>query len=332
MKNPLIPMGAITTSMTKAQIKEMMTAYKEAGIEQYLFYARGGCDVEFMSDEWLDICENIVNEAEALGIDIWLYDEYDCPSGTCHGKLFEKHPEYKAATIHIENGKYEIFHGEGYLPMVDVTNPDAVDEFIKMTYEKLYARLGDRFGSVIKGVFSDEPSFCFNPSKPCRTYPYSDGIENEYKEKFGGDLFDGLISDNADCLENYFSLIGEKFRKSYIEKIASWCAEHGVVSTGHLLEEQNMKNAVLSNGNVIRDLRAFGMPGMDEIRTEIGDGTEWITLGSIQAARKGINGALTELFALGPCDMPVARLLQMIDLTALFGVDHYVLAVSAADA
>lgn len=333
MKNPLIPMGAITGPMTRDEIATMMRRYADAGIERYLFYARGGCDVPFMSEEWLDICENIVLEAEALGIEIWLYDEYDCPSGTCHKTIIEDHPEYESACVCVIDGKCTVVRGSAYVKMADLMNPAVTDLFIERTYERLNARLGDKFGKVIKGVFTDEPSLAFESPEAYFKYPYTDGIENEYKARFGRDLFEGLASGDAKCIADYIELVGEKLRTSYVDKIAAWCEAHGVLMTGHLLEEEDVRTSVMANGDAIRTLRGFSVPGMDEIFTNIGKDTEWLTLGTVAAAsRYKKNGAIAELFAFGPCDQPIARMLQMIYLVSLFGVDKYVLAVSACDA
>ena len=47
--------------------------------------------------------------------------------------------------------------------------------------------------------------------------------------------------------------------------------------------------------------------------------------------RRNGNGGLAELFALGPCDMPIGRMKKMIRIVSMFGVDHYVLAVAQLD-
>lgn len=331
--NPLIPMGAITSSMTRKEVRSMMDAYAEQGIEQYLFYARGGCTIEFMSEEWLELCENIVLEAERCGIKVWLYDEYDCPSGTCARSILRDHPEFTAKAIRVTDGKIEITHENvSYVPITNLLDPEAVGEFMNRTYEKLYARLGKYFGSVIIGIFTDEPGLGGMLRKTVENHPYTDGIEIEYRKAYGEDLFEGLISGDCGTLINYYQLLAKRFRENYIERIASWCRERGILFTGHLLEEVNLRNACRSSGNLLSALRAFSLPGMDEIFTHIGfhDSTEWITLGTILSA-KSENGALAELGAFGPCDQPLSRFLQMIRLAAMFGVDHYVCAVAGAD-
>ena len=327
-------MGAITGPMTKDEIRSMMEAYAEQGIEQYLFYARGGCTIEYMSDEWLDLCENIAAECKRLHVDLWLYDEYDCPSGTCAKTILADHPEYAAKGIRVKDGKIEITdENVSYIPITDLLNTDAVSEFIHRTYDKLYARLKRFFGSTIVGIFTDEPGLGGTLRARVETHPYTPGIEIEFKNKYGKDLYTGLLSGDAETLERYYALLGERFRKTYIERISAWCRERGVLFTGHLLEEQSIRNADRSAGNLLNALKGFTLPGMDEIRGDIALSvdTEWVTFGTALSARNE-NGALAELGAFGPTDQPLCRYLQRIRFAAMFGVDHYVLAVSGADA
>ena len=72
IKNPLIPMGAITGDFSREQIRTMLNRYAEAGITQFLIYPRDGCDVEYMSERWLEICGDIIEYAAMIDMDIWL--------------------------------------------------------------------------------------------------------------------------------------------------------------------------------------------------------------------------------------------------------------------
>ena len=77
----------------------------------------------------------------------------------------------------------------------------------------------------------------------------------------------------------------------------------------------------------------FTLPGMDEIFTrQFNDNMEWLTFATVEhGIRRTGNGGLAELFALGPCDMSLARMKKTMRLAGMFGVDHYVLAVAQLD-
>ena len=151
MKNPLIPMGAITGNPTKTEIDEVMHLYAQVGIEQFLIYPRSGCEIEYMSERWIELCRDIIEAAKREKIDIWLYDEYNWPSGTCRGKVMRENEEYYAKSVFVEGGKCVIKKNEEY---ADILNADAVDCFIKNTHEVYYQHFGEYFGTVIKGIFA----------------------------------------------------------------------------------------------------------------------------------------------------------------------------------
>lgn len=357
MKNPLIPMGAITGDMTTAEIDVMMKRYADQGLGQFLMYPRDGCEIEYLSDRWFEVCGDIIRAAERYGIDIWLYDEFNWPSGTCMGAVIAADPEFSAKCVAVKNGKCEIVETvrPGCIPenYADILNPDAVDLFIKLTHDVYYERFGEYFGSVIKGIFTDEPSMAYFLSDGS-VYPYTKGLEDIYRSETGRDLFADILNPTSETDRLILGLTARLFCENYIGRINDWCERHGILMTGHLLSESNTHSSLVANGDIIADLRGFGLPGMDEIgtRTSIAR-AEWMTFGVLEAAIRsksggldckpgglnskpgGLNsksGGLAELFALGPTDLVPARIEQMIWLTAMFGVDHYVLAVAASDA
>lgn len=332
MKNPLIPMMAITGNPTKSEINEIVSMYARQGIEQLLIYPRSGCEIEYLSDRWIEVCGDIIEAAKRLKIDIWLYDEYNWPSGTCHGNVMRENEDYYAKSVFVENGKCDVKINTKY---ADILNADAVDCFIKNTHEVYFRHFGEYFGTVIKGIFTDEPeiwTLTWNGGK----YPYTKNLEVIYHDRFGRDLFEDMTEGepSKEFKLNLMELLSELFITNYLKKINDWCISHGIFLTGHTMNELNMCKAVKASGNTIKALRSFSLPGIDEIFTHVSIAEEeWLTFGSGEAAIREVgNGGLAELFALGPTDIPPSRIEQMIWLSAMFKIDHYVLAVSALDA
>ncbi|MBQ8509735.1 MAG: hypothetical protein IJ493_07505 [Clostridia bacterium] len=352
IRNPLIPMGAVTGDLTRQQIQTMLRRYADKGIQQFLMYPRDGCDVPYMSERWLEICGDIIETAASLDMDIWLYDEFNWPSGTCYGKVMEENHDYASTCVKIEDGRCVIaktVRAPGSIPesYADILNPDAVDCFIRLTHEVYYQRFAPYFGTTIKGIFTDEPSinyFTYGGGK----YPYFKDADRLYAAETGRDLFADMLEGSERFLCDYYDLLTRRFREVFVDRIAGWCSAHKILLTGHLLAEQDMCASVRANGDAIHVLRGFTLPAMDEISTCTSiDKAEWLTYGTLQAAiRKhssgghetscglceNAKGGLVETFALGPTDLPPARVEQMLWQEAMFNIDHYVLAVSAADA
>ena len=51
-------------------------------------------------------------------------------------------------------------------PLADILNPEAVQAFIRLVYQRFYDEFSDYFGTTIKAVFTDEPSFLGRNSEP----------------------------------------------------------------------------------------------------------------------------------------------------------------------
>ena len=341
---PLIPMGAITGKPDEQTVRETLEAYKAVGIDQYLIYARSGLELEYMGEEWLQMCEQFCKHAKRLGMSIWLYDEYNWPSGSCKGRVPAENPEFESrqyAVYKNADGTYDwqVVHSPGW---VDNYSFKAMERFIELTHKKYEQRLGPYLGSTVAGIFTDEPSHPTPVSlsrKPALLFRYFDGAEAEYKAATGRELradVQAYLADNAkdEVWAVYYGLLGERFRKAYFDPIRAWCDRAGVLSTGHMIAENDTSSSALYNGKPLHALKGLTLPGMDEIGTRYDPANiEWLTLAVAQHAigRVG-NGGLVELFALGPSDMSHATQRQMIWLCALHKMDRYLLAIAPLDA
>ena len=341
---PLIPMGAITGKPDEQAVKETLEAYKAVGVDQYLIYPRSGLEYEYMGEEWLQVCEWICKHAKRLDMAVWLYDEYNWPSGSCKGRVPAENPDFESrqyAVCKKPDGKFEwkIVHSPGW---VDNYSFEAMERFIELTHKKYEQRIGSYFGSTVVGIFTDEPS---HPTpvkldkKPDLLFRYYDGAEQEYKARTGRDLrkdVQAYLADNNkdEVWTVYYGLLGERFRKAYFDPIRAWCDRVGLLSTGHMISENSTSSSALYNGKPLHALKGLLLPGMDEIGTRYDPKSiEWLTFAVAQhAINRRENGGLAELFALGPSDMLHATHRQMIWLCAMHKIDHYVLAVAPLDA
>ncbi len=344
LRCPLIPMGAITGKPDEQTVKETLEAYKAVGIDQYLIYARSGLELEYMGEEWMQMCEQFCKHAKRLGMSIWLYDEYNWPSGSCKGKVPSENPDFESRQYAVYTNAagvcdWQVVHSPGW---VDNYSFKAMERFIELTHKKYEVRLGPYLGSTVAGIFTDEPS---HPTpvtlsrKPALLFRYFDGAEAEYKAATGRELrsdVQAYLADNAkdEVWAVYYGLLGERFRKAYFDPIRAWCDRAGVLSTGHMIAENDTCSSALYNGKPLHALKGLTLPGMDEIGTRLDPvQIEWVTLAVAQHAvgRVG-NGGLVELFALGPSDMSHATQRQMIWLCALHKMDRYLLAIAPLDA
>ncbi|MCL4203212.1 MAG: hypothetical protein KJ000_11980 [Pirellulaceae bacterium] len=343
-RGPLIPMGAITGKPDEQTVRETLEAYKAVGVDQYLIYARSGLEYDYMGDEWLQMCQWFCQHAQRLNMSIWLYDEYNWPSGSCKGRVPTENPDFESRQYAVYKNadgtfRWQVVHSPGW---VDNYSYPAMERFIELTHKRYEQHLGPYLGTTVAGIFTDEPA---HPTpvkldhKPDLIFRYFDGAEAEYEAATGRELRADVQAYLADKTQDdvwavYYGLLGERFRAAYFDPIRAWCDRVGILSTGHMIAENSTSDSALYNGNPLHALKGLTLPGMDEIGTRYDPANiEWLTLAVAQHAigRRG-RGGLVELFALGPSDLRHATHRQMIWLCALHKIDHYLLAVAPIDA
>lgn len=339
----LIPMVGTTGKPTSGDIEKILDWYSSKKIHHLLVYPRSGCELEYLSEEWFEMCNNFLVSAKKRNMNVFLYDEFNWPSAQANGELLRSNPNFAQKFLSISeqdgNVSFAIIDGADWIkegtrvPKTNILDPELTKAFIDCTHEKYYEKFKEYFGNTIMGIFTDEPSYYYNCSD--KTLPYYNGIEEDYSRAYNQSLFDDLRrlykSDIGEFYDRYYRLIAKRFKSSYVEQISEWCLAHGIDSTGHLFEEQESCNQV--NGNVIDVLNGFTLPGMDEIRTwTTFDRADWVVLAIVHNAARKKHKAMAELFGLGPSDMSHSIMRRMICMTALHGVNHHFLGVAPIDA
>ena len=340
MKSPLITMSAVTGKPTKTKIQNYMNNLKKNGIDSVMLYPRSGCELEYLTDEWFEKIGEFIDAAKNLDMSIWLYDEFNWPSGDAGG-MVTQNEEFRLKSITVKGestgkiGYYSAHNsslfGEKFFP--DLLSEKAVDYFIETTHEKYYQKFSAYFGNIINGFYTDEPSIGYCCTK--NSIPYYYGIEDDYNKYCGRDFTKDMQNSYEFFCKNAVAVISDRFNKCFIAKIRDWCTKRNVLMTGHLMADDTPFGATRYNGDFLKNLSSFSLPGIDEISTDLRmnaftKGAQFSLLGGAEYA-SGEHGAMAELFALGPCDMPYSVKCCMIFLAACFKVNHYFLAVSHMD-
>ncbi|MFP4444550.1 MAG: hypothetical protein ACLFST_15630, partial [Spirochaetia bacterium] len=322
--------GSLTEEEVLASIEEM----HRQSIYSFFIFPVYGMEIEYLSPEWFSLVRKSVRRAASLGMEVWIYDDYNWPSGTCGGKLILEHPEYSIRRIeafisdYIPPGEELRFPGQDpFIKTVAVTesgrslpatlskdeesgyswkndtaeparithlyiqepaplkynlclfkgslwqkeydlgthyleflNPDAVEEFITMTYRRYRSELKDLWSSIA-GFMTDEPSL----RESIHYYP---PFLKTFEKTYGYNLEDRLEhlflpgSENAfQVRADYWRLAGKIFAEN-LGRINRWCRKHGVDFTGHFLGEESPGAEVWHQGSAaVR--KEMSIPGMD---------------------------------------------------------------------
>ena len=223
------------------------------------------------------------------------------------------------------------YNGAAYL---DTMNPAATREFIRITHEQYVRHCGTRLGTVIKGMFTDEPHrgsvmSTFSPQKdPTWATPWSDGLPGAFRARFGYDVLDHLpeIFLRAEGRRlsqvkwHYVELMQQLFLEHFLQPINDWCEAHGLALTGHVLHEDNLVSQVVPNGAMMRNYEHMTAPGID-ILTE-SNHNYWAAKQLQSVARQtGKKLLLSELYGCTGWQMNFESHKAVGDWQALYGIN-----------
>lgn len=197
------------------------------------------------------------------------------------------------------------FNNQAYLNTLDKA---AVKRFVEVTHEKYYEKLGDEFGKSIPGIFTDEPQFshktrlAFAKERKEVTIPFTDDLEDTYRDVYGHSLLAGLPELFWELGEgkfskiryNYHDHICERFTDAFADTIGDWCKAHDILLTGHMMEEPTLESQTAALGEAMRSYRSFTLPGIDMLcdRRELSTAKQ-----AESAARQyGRPGVISELY------------------------------------
>ena len=348
MSKHLIPMFSMSGKPTEEELDRLFSEYRSVGIDTLLLYPRTGLEYPYLSAEYFRMLRLYIIVGRRHGFRFWLYDEYNWPSGQCGGLVTRTEEYCLKALRRAEEGKTARIqvcrtdkNGTTY---PDVLSPAAVRSFIQNTHERYKREIGSLFGNSVIGFFSDEPSYVYIANRNASDWlqwryrdatPYYDGMEGDYRRLTGRDLREDFLSDGESPA--YCSAVGrllnDRFLHTYMDAVRAWCEENGLLFTGHLYSEHDIAASVKDNYDLLRLLRGFSRPGIDNISSDYSlRGCEWDALSAVECAlrKKGQTG-VAELFALGPVDLGFAAMKRMIWLCAAFGISDSVLAVAPFD-
>jgi len=242
---------------------------------------------------------------------------------------------------------------EGYL---DTMDSEAVQLFIEYTHERYKAAVGSFFGTVIKGVFTDEVHSLTgtSPVEGALLLPWSRRFAEKFLERNGYDVLTilpelfidageakpGLEAGSADgsatvisaetaaakARFDFWSTISEMYLDAYMAQIGAWCRANGLIFTGHGGGEESLRYHVMSFTDMFECFRHYGMPGIDSIYSNelinFHDFNFAVKCASSAARFHGKKRLLCETFSGSTHDMTLAQIKRIENRLFLLGVNY----------
>ncbi|MFE5321565.1 glycosyl hydrolase [Paenibacillus sp. NPDC056579] len=290
------------------QLKQMA----DKGFGGAFVHPRPGLVTPYLSEEWFSLWTTALEEAERLGLKLYIYDENSYPSGFAGGHVPSELPDCLAnCVIFKEYGAEDLKklaqasspmlnrpgqpirafamrhtsevweiaedvtllpvsewarHGDSYwvfelgtpetntwlggFAYTDLLRPEVTEHFLKTTHEQYRSRFGDRFGTAIPALFTDEPEI--SPGnlfqEGANFLPFSYWFASEFAKRNGYDLLDYLpfLFRDAVCAKSerdagqvrydFYATIHQLWVDNSVRPISEWCERNGIAYTGHYLE------------------------------------------------------------------------------------------------
>jgi hypothetical protein len=165
-KNPpkelgILPFWFWNGDMDEKEMEWQMREYKSKGIPGFFIHGRFGEKIGYLSDTWFERTKFAVEKAKEIGIDVWIYDEMNWPSGTAERQVPKKNPHLR----------------QKYLELVPLMVQGPLFTFLEATDDR-YVNTGDskpiaafactdeEYHTGIKNLIDLTPNLSFNAVIP----------------------------------------------------------------------------------------------------------------------------------------------------------------------
>lgn len=160
-------------------------------------------------------------------------------------------------------------NGHGY---IDVLDPQAVKKFIRVTHTQYHDTVGKYFGTVIPGIFADEPTY---RSKADNSMPWSPELPRYFREHHNYDIGDQLpllffdYEKSEKVRYHFFYTLTKKFVECFTLELYKWCSKRGIQFTGHYLSEDTLVKQTNAIGSAMAHYQYMHIPGIDHLGKNI---------------------------------------------------------------
>ena len=251
-----------------------------------------------------------------------------------------------------------IHSGNGMIFGVDYLNPETLRAFIECTHEIYRRRFKRRFGKVIKGFFTDEPTLLpwhhdggwYTSRNNGRCAPYTPMLTAEMARD-GAPVSDLAIIAGAlffDCGDTkqagdlrcfYWRTVSRLYRDNFFKAYAKWCEDNELMLTGHVLLEEGLYFNHIFQAGPLPGLSFMHMPGVDQLTSAAESGSMSYMVGTrpyMPAVKTNVTGpklvssiahtagrrrVLSESFGLGGWGLQYRHMKAIIDWEYALGVN-----------
>lgn len=89
----ILPFWFLNGELDPAEMRYQLREFRDKGMPGIILHGRYGLEMPYLGRDYLERIALAVNEAEKLGLQTWIYDEMNWPSGTADGRVLRERPD-----------------------------------------------------------------------------------------------------------------------------------------------------------------------------------------------------------------------------------------------
>ncbi|HUX98460.1 MAG TPA: glycosyl hydrolase, partial [Candidatus Deferrimicrobium sp.] len=128
-----VPFWFLNSEISDEEIEWNLNEFTDKHIFNVVMHPRTGMKCEYLSEAFWDRMKSVIEKCAAKNIRVFLYDEYNWPSGVLGGKLLREHPEFKNVGL-----IYRIFNTKGESRFkIELSNQILIAKAVEVKTEKV---------------------------------------------------------------------------------------------------------------------------------------------------------------------------------------------------
>ncbi|MBI4582961.1 MAG: hypothetical protein HY717_02910 [Planctomycetes bacterium] len=246
---------------------------------------------------------------------------------TARVRAGEKLPEGRyLAALQLHAGASPWYGGKSY---VDLLRPGVTEKFLEITLGAYRREIGEHFGKLVPGIFTDEPQI-----QPAGGLPWTESLPEEFQKRWGYSLLDHLpclslpVGDFRKVRHNYFQLLNDLFIERWARPYFEAGEKNRLEMTGHYWEHD------WPVGHRVPDNMAMyawqQRPGIDtlmnqyseDVHAQFGNARAVKELSSV-ANQLGKKRTLCEVYGAGGWDLRFEDMKRIGDWLGVLGVNTF---------
>lgn len=337
-----IAFWSLNGELEENELFRQLLEFKLGGFGGVFLHARGTPNTPYMTNMWMEKMRFCMQTAADLGLEAWIYDEVNWPSGRAEGtveRIGGRNSAKKLSMVPVEDGlplagelgrsadgrsAFCVGFGSG----ANQLNRRTTEDFIEIIYERYKKDCGEFFGNTCPGAFFDEPQYASAYDK--NDYiPWGEELPETYRRLWGEDIvpcLESLFVDTGDyrrIRKQFWFALAELYAESWGLPLYRWCEKNGLKITGHYEWEEDFKHQIRCTSDIMRHYEYEHIPGTDHLG--YGLYAPWIHLQCSSVSQQlGKERTMCECFGVGGQGVTVEDRRWMYGQLLSRGVDMFV--------